>query len=216
MRSLNKKKWINKILYLSYILTLSAVLISCNDKEGKNQESYSNPEEEYSEPIPDQDLNLEFGEDAAILPRAAAVKLNNTYICYDMDATRLKEYQDSLIKQGYRLFLEENVGGYTYNHYTNGDNRIQVACAGDNIFISVVRNYQDMKMEEGILSSGDVLQLIKNNDQFIGYAEQDTEDKVSYEGTDIVVKHWINDLYEKTNILAYSAYQNKEKTLERI
>lgn len=77
---MNKKKWINKILYLSYILTLSAVLISCSNKEGNNEESYSNPEEEYSEPNQEQELNLEFGEDAAILPAAAAVKLKNTYI----------------------------------------------------------------------------------------------------------------------------------------
>lgn len=215
---MKKKKWIKKILYLSYILMLSAVLISCSKKEGKgeegiNEESYSNLEEEDSEPNPEQDLNpeqelnLEFGEDATVLPGAAAVKLNNTYICYDVDATKLKEYQDSLIKQGYQLFLEENVGGYDYNHYTNGDNRIQVAYAGDNAFISIVRNYQDMEMEEGILSNEDVLQLIKDNDQFIGYVEQDTEDKVSYEViVDIVVKHWISDLYEKTNILAYSAY----------
>lgn len=208
---MNKKKWIKKIRYLSYILTLSAVLISCSKKEGKGEEgkmegSYSNLDEEDSEPIQEQDLNLEFGEDAAILPGASAVKLKNTYICYDMDVTRLKEYQDSLIKQGYRLFLEENVGGYAYNHYTNGDNRIQVAYTGVNVFISIVRSYQDMEMEEGIVSSEEVLRLIKDNDQLIGYVDQDTDENVFYELSDIVVKHWISDLYEKTKILAYSAY----------
>lgn len=213
---MNKKKRVKMILYLSYILTLSVVLISCSKKEGKGEEgkkagSYSNLDEEDPEPIQEQDLNLEFGEDAAILPGAAAVKLKNTYICYDMDTTGLKEYQDSLIKQGYQLFLEENVGGYVYNHYTNGDNRIQVACAGDNMFISIVRNYQDMELEEGILSSEEVLQLIRDNDQFSGYIEQDTEDKVSIEVSDIVIKHWISDLYEKTNILAYSAYTKQGK-----
>lgn len=79
------------------------------------------------------------------------------------------------------------------------------------MFISIVRNYQDMEMEEGILSSEEVLQLIRDNDRFSGYIEQDTEDKVSIEVSDIVIKHWISDLYEKTNILAYSAYTKQGK-----
>lgn len=202
---MKKKKWTKKILYLSYILMLSTVLISCSNKEVNKEGSYPELVEEESV------VNSEFGEDATILPHATVAKLNNTYICYDLDITRIKEYQDSLIKQGYQLFLEENVEGYEYDHYTNGENRIQVACAGDNVFISIVRNYQDMKFEEGVLSSEEVIQLIKDSDQVIGYDESDTEDNVSHEVIDIIVKHWINDLYEKANILAYSTYTKQGK-----
>lgn len=212
---MQKKKWITKILYLSYILTTSAFLISCSKenmkREGGNadqgvlEESLSKVDEEATV------INLEFGEDATLLPETSIVRVNNTYICYDISASTWKEYQDILVEQGYQLFLEENVGGYDYKHYTNEINRIQVVSAGNNVFISIVRNYQQTKMEERVLSNEEAMQLIKDSDKLVGYIKQDIEENTSNEAIDIIVKHWISDLYEKTNILAYSAYTKQGK-----
>lgn len=196
------------------MLTMSVELISCSKKDGeinKQLDSQVNLNEKETILDEEDNYNTDFGEDATLLPRNEAVKERNTYICYDMKDTTLELYYDSLVEQGYQLLLEETVGGYTYDYFTNGENRIQVVHIENSTLVSIVRNYKSMEKEEEVISTAQALELIKNKDKVIGFEEQAGEEQLSINVVSVVVKHWIRDLYEKANILAYSAYTKEGK-----
>ncbi len=196
------------------MITIAVALTSCKREEGEvnnhldTQELLTAKENTLDEEIA---YNGEFGEDAILLPRTGAIKERNTYICREMKAKTLEDYYDSLAKQGYQLYQEEIVGKYTFDYYKNEGNYIQVVNVDDSVFISIARNYKNMEKEEEVLSTVEALELIKDKEKVVGYEEQtgekQTDNKqIENKSVEVIVKHWINDLYDKTNILAYSAY----------
>lgn len=214
---MKKKRWFKKVLYLSCLLVTIVIMTSCSKKDKEMEklkvdnhvdtevlQNTNSVEEETS-------YNTEFGEDATLLPKAGSVRERNTYICYDVKSSVLKEYYDSLKKQGYHLLSEEIVGSYTYGYYTNGENCIQVVELEDSVFVSIARNYREMEKEEGGLSSEQAIKLIKHKDEVIDYEEQDGGEQRVTNQVDVIIKYWISDLYEKTNIIAYSAYSKEGK-----
>lgn len=217
---MKKKSWLKKIYFLGGITFTSCIMASCNIKneEVENIQTESNlrlEENENMEVITETNLEKDTEETKLLFPSADLwVQETNAYLCRDMNEALFKDYQSSLTKQGYELILEENVGGFPYYHYANEENRIQVIDAGTLVIVSFGKNYEDMATEEKALSNEDALKLIQNKEDIISYSvkpyNNTTQSSTQYQA-DIIVKHWIKDLYTKTNMLAYTGYTREGK-----
>lgn len=136
------------------------------------------------------------------------VQSQNVFLCHYVDSDMFHEYQDMLVERGFTLYNEENIEDQIYYQYYGDVIGIEIVQLSEVTIVSIAPNNQ------GITDCGlpkeDVLSMIQKEENENWSRLEITKDTVRRK-PGIIFKHWIYELYEKTQMEAYVTFTSEGK-----